>query len=385
MIPQSQVDAQPDDPIPYANIDTDLAQILYTSGSTGLPKGVSISHLNLVNYVEWAAEYFAMGPQDRVLGTAPFHFDMSTFDIFCPQKAGGTLCLADEEDTLFPIRLVQLIEQERVTIWKGVASLLSQMVRAGAMQPGRLPTLKKVLFSGERLPAKALIAWMGAFPEKRFYNVYGPTEATGVSSVFALDSPPESPDANIPIGRACADSEMLVLVDAKRPVEGEEVGEICLRGSCLSRGYWNDPEATRFAFIENPVSPIPGDRLYRTGDFGYWGRDGNLRLVGRRDEQVKWMGYRIELGEIGASLQALPEVEDAVVMLLPGRSGETEELVAFVTLAGGAEPAMVLSALRRSLPAYMVPRKLKTLPSIPRSDRGKVDREALKKIHLSDA
>jgi D-alanine--poly(phosphoribitol) ligase subunit 1 len=383
VLSQDQIDAQPDTPPRCANIDTDIAYILYTSGSTGRPKGVMISHLNIVNYVEWATEYFGLHQRDRILGTAPFHFDMSTFDVFCAQKAGAALCIAMEDDTLFPARLVQLMEQEGVTLWKGVASLLAYMARTGAIQPGRLPSLRMVLFSGERLPTKALARWMATFPEKRFYNVYGPTEATGISTVYALEGPPEDPAVNVPIGRPCANTEVLVLTEDGQLAETDQVGEICIRGSGLSRGYWNDSEKTQRAFVASPISRFPQDRLYRTGDLGFWGPDGQLRLVGRLDEQVKWMGYRIELGEIALSIQAQAGVDDAIVMLLPGRDGEMEELVAFVVLAEGGEPASVLSTLRRQLPPYMIPKRVVAVEVMPRSDRGKVDREGLRRLYSS--
>jgi len=378
-----RIAAQPDGPPAYRNVDTDTAYILYTSGSTGRPKGVMISHLNVVNYIEWAVEYFAIDHRDRILGTAPFHFDMSTFDLYASQKASARLCIATEEHTLFPSRLMQLIEEEHVTLWKGVASLLAYLARTRAVERGRLPTLAKVLFSGEKLPTRALMTWMQAFPEKRFYNVYGPTEATGISTSFALERPPETAEATIPVGRACANSEVLVLTDAGVLAETDEVGEICIRGSSLSPGYWNDPDKTRQVFVENPVSSVPGDRIYRTGDLGFWGSDGQLRLVGRRDDQVKWMGYRIELGEITTCLQALAEVDDAAVMLLPDRDGQNEQLVAFVVFAEGGESGTVLRELRERLPAYMVPRRIVGLKTLPRSDRGKVDRERLRHLYLS--
>jgi len=381
-IVQGWIDSQPDAQPTYANVDTDIAHILYTSGSTGRPKGVMISHLNIVNYIEWAVEYFGMTSDDRVLGTAPFHFDMSTFDLYCAQKAGAALCLAGEEHTLFPSRLVQLIEKERITLWKGVASLLGYLARTGAVEPGRMPTLRKILFSGERLPTRALMTWMQAYPEKRFFNVYGPTEATGISTAFPVVAPPESPEATIPVGRACANSEILVLTDGGALARVDEIGEICIRGSSLSLGYWNDPEKTGRAFRANPLSGVPGDRVYHTGDLGFWGPDGELRIVGRRDEQVKWMGYRIELGEITVAIQALPGVEDAAVLLLPDRVGQTEQLVAFV-VSGKHDSGEVLGTLRQRLPPYMVPRKVVALEALPRSDRGKVDREALKAAYFS--
>jgi len=381
-VSQAEIDAESGEPPACANVDTDLAYLLYTSGSTGRPKGVMVSHLNIANYAEWALGYLHLVPEDRILGTAPLHFDMSTFDVYATQRSGARLCLAGEAETLFPVRLVKMIEEEGITLWKGVSSLLAYMVRTGAVSEGRLPSLTRVLFAGERLPTPALIAWMQAFPEKRFFNAYGPTETTGVSAIYEIEGAPAGPEATIPIGQACANSEILVLNEEDRLVAPGEQGEICIRGSALGRGYWNDPEKTRLAFQENPVSPIPGDRLYRTGDLGYWRADGQLLLVGRKDEQVKWMGYRIELGEITMAAQALPGVADAATLLLDGREGE--DLVCFVVLAG-ADPKSVMTGLRERLPSYMVPRRLVPLDAIPLSDRGKVDREALRQRDLTVA
>jgi amino acid adenylation domain-containing protein len=378
-ITEAGLAAQPDGGPECRNVDRDVAHILYTSGSTGRPKGVMISHLNIANYVDWAVPYLSMTPADRVLGTAPFHFDMSTFDLYATQRAGAALCVATEEQTLFPAKLVGFMESEAVTLWKGVASLLAYLARTGAVQPGRLPTLTRVLFSGERLPTPALLTWMRAFPEKRFFNVYGPTEATGISTAYELPGPPSSADVAVPVGRACANSEVLVLAEYDQPAAVGDVGEICIRGSSVSPGYWRDPERTRHAFVENPAGPYAGDRLYRTGDLGFWDAGGDLHLVGRRDDQVKWMGYRIELGEITVALEALPGVEDAAVLLLPDEAGTVEQLVAFVVLASGTGSAEVVTGLRRRLPPYMVPRRVVALERLPRTDRGKVDREALRR------
>jgi amino acid adenylation domain-containing protein len=382
-ITQGTITRQSDAPLDYHNVDTDIAHILYTSGTTGRPKGVMISHLNVVNYVEWAVEYFGITQTDRILGTAPFHFDMSTFDLYCSQKAGAALCLATEEHTLFPSRLMQLAEREGITLWKGVASLLAYLARTGAVQRGRLPTLERVLFSGERLPTRALMTWMGAFPEKRFYNVYGPTEATGISTAYHVEHRPEHAGITVPVGRPCANTEVLVLTDSGEPTPIGEAGEICIRGSSLSPGYWNDPVRTQQAFAHHPRGGVAGDRVYRTGDLGHWDADGQLRLVGRRDDQVKWMGYRIELGEITVALQAVPGVVDAAVHLLPVRGDDAEQLVAFVVPAAGATDAGILATLRGRLPHYMVPKRLVSLPALPRTDRGKVDREALRRLYCS--
>lgn len=376
----ADVEAQPPGAREWRNVDTDLACILYTSGSTGSPKGVTLSHRNLVGYAAWGVEYFGIDSAERILGTAPFHFDMSAFDLYCAQAAGASLCLASVEDTMFPARLVQLMQDREVTLWKAVASLPAYLARVGALRPGTLPALRQVLFSGERLPVPALAAWMSAFPEKRFYNVYGPTEATGISTVHPIDAAPARVDEPVPIGRPCANKEVLLLDAAGLAVPAGEIGEICIRGSCLSPGYWNDPERTRQVFVAHPAGSVPGERIYRSGDLGRRDAQGVLHFVGRRDEQVKWMGYRIELGEIVAALEALPPVAEAAVLLLPGRVEGTDELVAFVALAAGGELAAILPALRRALPGYMLPRRVLPVDALPRSDRGKIDRRALERV-----
>jgi amino acid adenylation domain-containing protein len=360
--------------VPCSNIDIDLAQIIYTSGSTGQPKGVMISHRSILDYVSWAVGFFEIRPADRVLGTAPFNFDMSTFDIFATLSAGAKLCIAAEDEMLFPTALAKRIQVEGITLWKGVASLLGMLARVGIPSSQYVSTLTRVAFSGERLPAKYLKQWMTACPQIRFYNVYGPTEATGVSTAYEVQRSPEGDDDDVPIGRPCSNIEVLILGEDCLPLSAGNVGEICIRGTCLSQGYWNDELRTRERFIDYPAAGLGCQtRIYKTGDLGFIDTDGNLHFVGRVDEQVKYMGYRIELGEINRAILSLPYVVDSAVLLAPEPAVFIDIIVAFVELSGDTSSGKVSIDLRGLLPPYMIPRLVIPVNAIPRNDRGKVD------------
>jgi D-alanine--poly(phosphoribitol) ligase subunit 1 len=368
----------PSEPDLYRNIDADAAYILYTSGSTGSPKGVTVSHLNVINYIEWAVDCFKVTGDDKVLGTAPFHFDMSTFDIFTTLKAGATLCIASEKLLLFPGRLLDLIERHEVTIWKGVSSLLMYLSSTGSLKPGRIPSLRRVLFGGEVLPTKHLMSWMAVYPDKEFYNVYGPTETTGISAYYHVEKAPSSANDAIPIGRACSNTEIIILTDEERPARIGETGELCIRGSGLSLGYWQDEEKTARAFVRNPIGCTERDRIYRTGDLAKLREDGVIEYLGRKDFQVKFMGYRIEIFEVERAIMALEEVRHAAVLLCDSPQSELSELVAFVEGPQQIDQESMLQALGRSLPGYMLPKQIIPMQRIPLSDRGKTDRTALR-------
>ncbi|MRR55344.1 MAG: amino acid adenylation domain-containing protein [Deltaproteobacteria bacterium] len=372
--------ASPVMPVTYHNGPDDLAYVLYTSGSTGQPKGVMITHRNICNYINWAVEYFSILNDDRILGTAPFHFDMSTFDLWCPVKAGATLCLANEALTLFPEKLLGFMESERVTIWKGISSLLFYLERAGVITPARIPALSRVLFGGDALPARTLIRWMETFSDKLFYNVYGPTEATGVSLCCQIKQAPGGPGERIPIGHPCKGMKAALLDKELKPVPDGAVGELCLSGPGLGAGYLNDPERTARSFICAKLDGGQVDTWYRTGDLALRRPDGNYVFIGREDNQVKIMGYRIEMGEIEQALLAIDGVRDAAVVAV--QRGGLDELVAFVEVEEVKDYTQILARLRDRIPAYMIPRRLIPLVELPRCGRGKINRAALRTLSM---
>lgn len=380
LITRAEIEEQDSKKPDYKNVDTDIAYILYTSGSTGNPKGVMISHLNITNYIKWAIDCFDITRKDNILSTAPFHFDMSTFDIYCAMGAGARLCIATESCLLFPNKLLSLIEKEQITIWKAISSLIMYLAKTGSLKEGRIPTLKKVLFSGEVLPTKHLIPWMETYPEKLFYNAYGPTEATGISTYYHVQQIPKDPQQPIPIGRPCTNTDVFLLNEDDSLAE---VGELCIRGSSLSRGYWNDPEKTNKVFVTNPLNHVQGDRIYRTRDLAKLRNDGNYIFIGRRDNQIKHMGYRIEPFEIENAILSLNKVDDAAVILSKSQEFDIEELVAFFAADEDVTSDEIMTELRNCIPHYMLPQHIIELKHIPRTDRGKIDRGALNEYYLS--
>ncbi|MBZ5670624.1 MAG: amino acid adenylation domain-containing protein [Acidobacteriia bacterium] len=381
---QRDIDALDDAPLDCDRVASSPAYLLYTSGSTGHPKGVIVTHQNIRDYIDWAAREFAVGAEDRVLGTAPFSFDMSTFDIFCPLKCGAALYIAPEAALVFPVELVRFMERHRVTIWKGVSSLLMYMARTGAIGPARVPSLRTVIFAGEVLPTKYLMEWMRTFPDKTFYNAYGPTETTGVSACYRIPVMPDKPDDPIPIGKPRDRTTLLVLDEKRMPVPAGQPGEICIGGAGVSPGYWNDEDLSRRAFCEITAGDGAPQRAFMTGDLGVLRADGHCLYLGRTDAQVKIMGYRIELGDIERVLSSVGWVRDAAVVVRPTEHAEMPELVAFVELDGTRAGDDVAAELAAHLPPYMIPRRVVTLPRLPRTDRGKIDRQLLMKRGLGD-
>ncbi|MGE5223185.1 MAG: amino acid adenylation domain-containing protein [Omnitrophica WOR_2 bacterium] len=373
---KEDIDAAVDIPLPTQATLDDVAYVLYTSGSTGTPKGVMVTHGNIRNYIDWAVSYFGITAEDRILGTAPFYFDMSTFDIFCSLAAGATLSLATEELLLFPEKLVRFMEQEKISLWKGVSSLLMYMHRAGVVRAGRIPTLRTVIFAGEPLAAQYLAGWMQALPQVAYFNGYGPTEATGVSLCYPVDHVP-APGETIPIGKPCKGARAALIGEDGRPVQPGEIGELCISGDCLARGYLNDPEKTQRRFTPPPPNSDLGERIYWTGDMARQTPAGDYVFVSRKDYQVKWMGYRIELGEIELNLVAHPQVKDAAVLLAnTGKDGLTE-LAAFCEMEGDIKFTDLCRFLGNRVPPYMVPKRFIRVDSLPRNDRGKIAREEI--------
>jgi amino acid adenylation domain-containing protein len=368
-------------PLARANRREDVAHLLFTSGSTGIPKGVMITHDNVLQFVEWATSYFGTHEDDRVSGHPPLHFDLSTFDIYGTFLAGAELHLVPASYNLLPTKLGELIRSAELTQWFSVPSTMAHMVKFGVVEPEAFPTLRRVIWCGEVLPTPVLISWMEAIPRATFTNLYGPTEATIASSYYAVPELPPSETAEIPIGTPCAGEELLVLDDELRAVPEGETGDLFIAGVGLSPGYWRDEEKTQAAFLPDPRSPETGARIYRTGDLARLGDDGYVYFLGRADSQIKSRGFRIELGEIEVALNTIDEVSECAVVGVDTSGFEGKAICCAYAPADGAsiEIAALRRRLRKLLPAYMIPAHWLELDELPKNVNGKIDRR-----HLAD-
>jgi amino acid adenylation domain-containing protein len=353
----------------------DAALILFTSGSTGLPKGVMLTHANVAAFLDWAIDYFGIRSDDRVSQHAPLRFDISTFDIYGALWSGAELHLVPPELNLLPHKLAQFIGESRLTQWFSVPAVLNFLAKFEVIAQGDFPSLRRVLFAGEVLPAPTLIHWMRRLPHARFTNLYGPTETTISSSHYTLPGCPEDERAPIPIGRACGGEELLILDERLQPVAAGETGELCIAGAGLSPGYWRDARRTEEAFVAGPDG-----RVYRTGDLARRDADGLVYFQGRADTQIKSRGYRIELGEIEAALHAVPWLRESAVVAI--RSEGFEGWLICCAYACAPEGAPATESLRRSLaaqlPAYMLPARWQRCEALPKNESGKIDRVALR-------
>ena len=379
--------ACPAAPPPCANTDADLAHILFTSGSTGVPKGVMIAHRSAVHFIRWAATYFGFAREDRNSQHAPLHFDLSTLDIFGTLRAGAELHLVPAELNLLPHKLAQFVREARLTQWFSVPSALNLMAKFDVVGEGDFASLRRVMWCGETLPTPTLIHWMRRLPHVRFTNLYGPTETTVASSCYTVPRCPADPREPIPIGSACDGEELLILDEALRPVAAGQAGELYIRGVGLSPGYWRDPEKTRSAFVPYPGATDPRDRIYRTGDLARRGADGLVYFLGRADTQIKSRGYRIELGEIEAALHSLPSLRESAVVAIPSDGFEGWLICCAYVPAPDCDvsSASLREALARLIPGHMLPARWMRHDALPRNANGKIDRPRLKSGFLSPA
>lgn len=371
------------EPLDYKNQPDDAAHILYTSGSTGEPKGVVITHANVMHFVEWAKRYFGMAESDRISCHPPLHFDLATFDIFGGLAAGAQIHLVPPKLALLPNKLADFIRNSQLTQWFSVPSVLNYMAKFDVVGVNDFPALRRLLWCGEVLPTPALMHWMHRLPHVSFTNLYGPTETTIASSYYTVPGCPVDSTEPIPIGTACDSEELMVLDSQLRPVAQGEVGDLYVGGVGLSPGYWNNAAATDSAF----VSCTGHGRIYRTGDLARVGADGLVRFVGRADTQIKSRGYRIELGEIEAAMNAMEEVEECAVVAIPTDGFENNLICC--AYVGQPQSQITPQELRRKLsavlPAYMLPSQWQALSELPQNGNGKTDRRRLQELFASEA
>lgn len=375
----------PADPMPGSRAACEAAHLLFTSGSTGQPKGVIVTHASVTAFVDWAVEYFGMTSTDRVSGHSPLHFDLSTFDVFGAFAAGATLYPVTPEMNLIPSRLISFITESRLTQWFSVPSILSYLASFDSITQGAFPDLRRLLWCGEVFPTPQLRYWMERLPHVSFTNLYGPTETTIASSYFTVRERPASDTEVVPIGRACAGEELLVLDEAGQRTQPGTVGRLHVGGVGLSPGYWRDPDTTARVFVPHPFDP--GRRIYDTGDLASLRDDGLVDFHGRADSQIKSRGYRIELGEIESALHTLDGLAEGAVVAIEVSSFESYAICCAYAPSNGTSvsPTTLRTALARMVPGYMLPTRWHELDQLPKNPNGKVDRPALRAMFRSSS
>lgn len=358
--------------------DNSPAYILHTSGSTGIPKGVVISHKNAIFFVDMAAEFFKIQPDDRLCNHASLTFDLSMFDIYVAIKAGAAIVLVPETLSVFPIKLAEYIERMSITVWNSVSSVLSLLSVRGKLSKFNFPALRLVIFSGEILPVKYLRILKKYMRNATFFNIYGQTEANS-STYYQIDEIPENDAWKIPIGKPFPNFEVFVLDETGKVVEapGSE-GELYVKASTVASGYWRDEQRTQERFIPDPRIPGSPICVYRTGDIVRIDENGNLIFSGRKDHLLKSRGYRIELEEIEVVLNSHPSVRQAVAIPVPDEM-IGNRILACVSCDGRIEIGEneIIQYCNRLLPQYMVPESIHFYKQLPQSANGKVDRKIL--------
>ncbi len=359
-------------------LDLDPAYVLFTSGSTGVPKGVAVSHRAIIDFIDTFVETFGFTHDDIFANQAPFDFDVSVKDIYGALACGGQLAVVPRRLFSQPAALVEYVDGCKATVMTWAVAALCLVSSLHALDGRGLPNVRRVLFSGEVMPLKHLAIWMESLPQAQFTNLYGPTEITCNCTYHEVERG-RTYDRGLPLGRPFANRQVLLLDADDRPVAQPDVqGEICVRGSSVALGYYANPEQTARAFVPNPLQPAFPQTVYRTGDLGVLDERGDLFFCGRKDNQIKHMGHRIELEEIEAAFERCEGVTRCRCSFDPEKS----RIHAFYE--GTAEAQGLLAHVHEELPVFMHPASLTQVQEMPLTKNGKVDRRALLNAYLAE-
>ena len=359
-------------------VDSDLAYILFTSGSTGNPKGVMISHLNSLTFVNSAHAFFQITERDILSNNSPLHFDLSIFDIFVAFKAGASVAIVPEKTSIFPVKLAEFIAKNKISVWNSVPSALSLLSTYEQLDKYNYEKLRLILFAGEVFPLKYLKRLKKAISNAQYYNMYGQTEANS-SLYYRVDHIPSNESAMIPIGTTFPNFEVFALDENNKKIsEAGEKGELYVRGSSVAKGYWEEEEKTDMSFVNNPLSMDANEKVYKTGDLVTLDSNGNYLFLGRKDHMIKSRGYRIEIGEIETVLAIDERVKTAVVIPIPDELIGNRIMAIIVPMSNtNLKKEDIMKSCSQRLPKYMIPEFIEFRNSLPMTSSGKVDRKKL--------
>ncbi len=357
-------------------LDVDPIYVLFTSGSTGVPKGVVGHHRGVIDYIESLSETLGFS-EDTIFGNqTPLYLDACMKEMYPTMKFGATTWLVPKEYFMMPVKLVEYLNVHRINTICWVVSALTMISAFGTFDTVIPEHLHTVAFGSEVFPVKQFNLWKTTLPQAEFYNLYGPTEATGMSCCYHADRLFGEQEV-IPVGYPFRNTQILLLNEQGEPVPEGETGEICIRGTCLSHGYYHNPDKTAEVFTQNPLMPGYPDRIYHTGDLGRRNEQGELIFVSRQDHQVKHMGHRIELGEIEADVALVDGVKTCCCIFIQ----ESKKMVLFYV--GEVDKRSLTQELKERLPRYMVPNAILQMENLPLTPNGKMDRLAMQEIYLS--
>lgn len=352
-------------------IDTDPIYIVFTSGSTGIPKGVAACHRSVIDYIEQLSQVLGFH-EDTVFGNqAPLYFDACLKELYPTIKFGATTFLIPRNLFSIPTALVEYLNTNKINTICWVVSALTMISAFGTFQIVKPEYLRTVAFGSEVFPIKQFRIWREALPQAAFTNLYGPTEGTGMCCYYRVERDFEDGEA-IPIGHPFPNREILLLTPEGRTAEAGQEGEICIRGTSLTLGYYNDPVRTAEAFVQNPLNTAYPEIIYKTGDIGRYNEAGELVFVSRKDYQIKHMGHRIELGEVEVNVGMLPGIHMTACIY------DLKKVKIVLYYVGEISEKELTEALKTRLPRYMLPNRIIRLEQMPFTANGKIDRVTLK-------
>lgn len=353
-------------------IDTDPLYALYTSGSTGIPKGAVLSHRNVLAYTQWFSDAFSIDSETVFGNQTPFYFSMSVSDVYSTIKNGATLCIIPKACFSFPINLIKFLNEHRVNTIYWVPSAISIVANLKLFKYAKPEYLKKVLFAGEVMPTKQLNYWIDNLDEGTlFANLYGPTETTDICTYYVVDRH-FSDDEPLPIGRHCDNCDVMIVNDKNQLAAVGEEGELYVRGSFVAYGYYGNDEKTKDAFVQNPLQSYYPEIVYKTGDLVKENEKGEIMYITRKDFQIKRMGYRVELGEIEAAAGSIENMEEVVCVF---DKAKDKIILVYQGKKLGAED--ILRHLKAKIPSYMIPDRIEKINLMPHNQNGKIDRKAV--------